>query len=47
MSKGIKKYDQFRETRLEKNQISKARFKAEYLVKEESARIKNGDTVRF
>lgn len=47
MSKGIKKYDQFRETRLEENQISKTHLKAQYLVNEESARIKNGDTERF
>jgi hypothetical protein len=47
MSKGIKKYDQFRETRLERKQISKARSKVQYLVNEESARIKNGDTERF
>lgn len=47
MSKGIKKYDQFRETRLEKDQISKNHFKAQYLVKEESARLKNGDAVKF
>ena len=47
MSKGIKKSNQFREMKLGKNQTSKTHLKAQYLVKEESARIKNGDTERF
>jgi hypothetical protein len=41
MSKGIKKSNQFREMKLGKNQTSKTHLKAQYLVKEESARIKS------